>query len=132
MTVARMIGMAIGLAVLTAYGSTTIDRLSAEVFGSPDAYKKIVPPALADRPLRDPLVVDALERWAAERAAETMLGLFLVAAGVTVAAVPAGLTLGSRPRMLHDETAGGAHAAAGGGDGDGAGPDGEAGPSLAL
>ena len=117
-TVARMIGMAIGLAVLTAYGSTTIDRLSAEVFGSPDAYRDIVPPALADRPLRDPLVVGALETWAAERAAETMVGLFLVAAGVTLAAVPAGLALGTRPRMLHGETASGAHAAAGGGDGD--------------
>ncbi len=131
-TVARMIGMAIGLAVLTAYGSTTIDRLSAEVFGSPDAYKGIVPPALADRPLRDPLVVGVLEAWAAERAAETMVGLFLVAAGVTLAAVPAGLTLGSRPRMLHGETAGGAHAAAGGGDGDGARTDDEAEPTVAL
>lgn len=130
-TVARMIGMAIGLAVLTAYGSTTIDRLSNEVFGSPDAYRDIVPPALADRPLRDPLVVAALEAWAAERAAETMVGLFLVAAGVTLAAVPAGLALGTRPRMLRSETAGGA-AATGGGDGDGAGPGGEPEPTLAL
>ncbi|HEY4632515.1 MAG TPA: MFS transporter, partial [Candidatus Limnocylindrales bacterium] len=31
-TVARMIGMAVGLAILTAYGSTTIDRLAAEVY----------------------------------------------------------------------------------------------------
>jgi MFS family permease len=131
-TVARMIGMAIGLAVLTAYGSTTIDRLSDQVFGSPDAYRDIVPPALADRPLRDPLVVAALEAWAAERAAETMVGLFLVAAGVTVAAVPAGLALGTRPRMLHPETAVGGAAAAGGGDGDGAGPGGEPEPTLAL
>jgi MFS family permease len=130
-TVARMVGMAVGLAVLTAYGSTTIDRLSDQVFGSPDAYREIVPPALADRPLRDPLVVAALEAWAAERAAETMVGLFLVAAGVTVAAVPAGLALGSRPRMLHPETAAGA-AAAGGGDGDGAGPGGQPEPTLAL
>ena len=42
-TVARMIGMAVGLAVLTAYGSTEINRLSNAVFGSPDAYKAIVP-----------------------------------------------------------------------------------------
>ena len=130
-TVARMIGMAIGLAVLTAYGSTTIDRLSNQVFGSPDAYRDIVPPALADRPLRDPLVVAALEAWAAERAAETMVGLFLVAAGVTLAAVPAGLALGTRPRMLRSETAAGA-AATGGGDGDRAGPGGEPEPTLAL
>jgi MFS family permease len=128
-TVARMIGMAVGLAVLTAYGSTAIDRLADQVFGSPDAYREIVPPALADRPLRDPLVVDALEAWAAERAAETMVGLFLVAAVVTAAAVPPGLALGARPRMLRDEpTPGGA--AAGGGEGDG--PDPEPQPTLAL
>ncbi len=134
-TVARMIGMAVGLAVLTAYGSTTIDRLSDQVFGSPDAYREIVPPELADRPLRDPLVVDALEAWAAAKAAETMVGLFLVAAGVTAAAIPAGLMLGTRPRMLRDETAGGgAPAGAGGADGDGAGSglDGEPEPTLAL
>ena len=130
-TVARMIGMAVGLAVLTAYGSTTIERLSGEVFGSPDAYKAIVGPALADRPLRDPLVVDALEAWAAGKAAETMVTLFLVAAGVTVAALPAGVALGARPRMLRDETAGSGAVGAGGGDGDGDGLD-ESGPSLAL
>jgi len=130
-TVARMIGMAAGLAVLTAYGSTTIDRLSNEVFGSSDRYKAIVGPALADRPLRDPLVVDALETWAAAKAAETMVALFLVAAGVTIAAVPAGLALGSRPRMLRDETAGTTPARAGG-DGDGAGSGGEPEPTLSL
>ncbi len=130
-TVARMIGMAIGLAALTAYGSTTITRLSDEVFGSPDAYKAIVGPALADRHLRDPLVVDALEAWAAAKAAETMVALFLVAAGVTVAALPAGVALGARPRMLRDETAGSGAAGAGGGDGDGDGLDGSE-PSLAL
>jgi MFS family permease len=130
-TVARMIGMAVGLAILTAYGSTTIARLSDQVFGSPDAYRDIVPPALADRPLRDPLVVDALEAWAAARAAETMVALFLVAAGVTVAAFPAGVALGARPRMLRDEAASAA-VAAGGPDDGGAGPDGESEPTLAL
>jgi MFS family permease len=132
-TVARMIGMAVGLAVLTAYGSTTIDRLSAQVFGSPDAYREIVPPSLADRPLRDPLVVDALEAWAAAKAAETMVGLFLIAAGVTAAAIPAGLALGARPRMLRNDAAAAA-AGVGGPDGDGAetGPGGDAEPTLAL
>lgn len=130
-TVARMIGMAGGLAVLTAYGSTTIDRLSAEVFGSPDAYREIVPPALVDRSLRDPLVVDALERWAAAKAAETMVGVFLVAAGVTAVAFPAGLALGARPRMLRDEMADGSAAAAGGGYGEGAGLD-DAEPTSTL
>ena len=129
-TVARMIGMAVGLAVLTAYGSTAIERFSGEVFGSPDAYKAIVGPTLADRPLRDPLVIDALEAWAAGKAAETMVALFLVAAGVTVAAFPAGVALGARPRMLRDETAGGAAVAAGGGDG--AGIDDASEPGIAL
>jgi hypothetical protein len=130
-TVARMIGMAVGLAVLTAYGSTAISRLSAQVYGSPDAYRSIVPATLAARPIRDPLVVDALEAWAARRAAETMVALFLVAAAVTAVAVPAALTLGDRPRMLNAET--GAPARAGeGGSGDGGdradGGEGERGP----
>jgi len=117
-TVARMIGMAVGLAVLTAYGSTAISRLSAQVYGSPDAYRSIVPATLASRPLHDALVVDALEAWAARKAAETMVVLFLVAAGVTAVAIPAALALGDRPRMLSAET--GAPAPAGaGGSGDG-------------
>ncbi|HWP63251.1 MAG TPA: MFS transporter, partial [Candidatus Binatia bacterium] len=33
-TVARMVGMAVGLAALTAYGATTIERLSAEVYAT--------------------------------------------------------------------------------------------------
>ena len=63
-----------------------------------------------------------------------MVGLFLVAAGVTAAAIPAGLALGARPRMLRDETAGGGTAGAGGADGEGAGPGrvGEPEPTLAL
>ena len=122
-TVARMIGMAVGLAVLTAYGSTAISRLSAEVYASPDAYRSIVPATLAARPLRDPLVVGALETWAARKAAETMVVLFLVAAGVTAAATPAALALDDRPRMLAGRTGAGAHAEGGGGadGGDGTG-----------
>ena len=60
-TVARMIGMAVGLAILTAYGSTTIDRLASQVYATPEAYQAYIPEALRDRPLKDPLVVDALE-----------------------------------------------------------------------
>jgi MFS family permease len=93
-TVARMIGMAVGLAILTAYGSTTIDRLSAEVYATPDAYLAYIPEHLRDRPLRDPLVVEALESWASREAAAIMVGLFLAAAVVTVAATPAALALG--------------------------------------
>jgi hypothetical protein len=92
-TVARMLGMAVGLAVLTAYGSTTIDRLSAEVYATPDAYLAYIPETLRDRPLKDPLVVEALESWASREAATIMVGLFLVAALVTVAAGPPALAM---------------------------------------
>ncbi|HEV8696663.1 MAG TPA: MFS transporter [Candidatus Limnocylindrales bacterium] len=93
-TVARMLGMAVGLAVLTAYGSTTIDRLSAEVYATPDAYLAYIPESLRDRPLKDPLVVEALESWASREAASIMVGLYLVAALVTVAAAPPALAMG--------------------------------------
>jgi MFS family permease len=42
-TVARMIGMALGMAALTAYGSTTITRVSNEVYGPGDVYKQYIP-----------------------------------------------------------------------------------------
>jgi len=90
--------MAIGLAVLTAYGSTTIDRLSAQVNATPDAYLAYIPENLRDRPLRDPLVVEALESWASREAASIMVGLFVVAAVVTVAAVVPALALGGSGR----------------------------------
>jgi MFS family permease len=89
-TVARMIGMAVGMAALTAYGSTTINRLWTQIYGSGDAWRQYVPEYLRDRPLNDGLVAQALEQWAAAKAAEIMVGIFLVAALVTlVAAVPA-------------------------------------------
>ncbi len=119
-TVARMIGMAIGLAILTAYGSTTIDRLANEVYATPEAYLALIPESLRDRPLRDPLVVDALEEWASREAARIMVGLFIVAAGVSVVAIAPSLVLGSRPRMLAGVQADAdAAAAAGGADPDG-------------
>ena len=103
-TVARMLGMAVGLAILTAYGSTTIDRLYDEVYATPDAYLEFIPESLRDRPLRDPFVVGALEEWASREAASIMVGLFVVAAAVTAVAIPPGLALGgrrgSRTRML--------------------------------
>jgi hypothetical protein len=93
-----MIGMAVGLAILTAYGSTTIDRLTAQVYATPEAYRQYIPETLRDRPLRDPLVVEALESWASREAAAIMVGLFLVAGVVTLAAVPAALAMGGASR----------------------------------
>ena len=86
-TVARMLGMAVGLAVLTAFGSTVIDRLSAQVYATPDAYKAFIPEALRNRSLEDGLVVQALEQWASREAATILVGIFLVAAAVLAVAI---------------------------------------------
>jgi MFS family permease len=109
-TVARMVGMAVGLAILTAYGSTTIDRLSDQVYATPDAYLAVIPESLRDRPLRDPFVVEALEDWASREAASIMVGLFLVAAALTVVAVPPGLALGNRRMHVAVRESGEPHA----------------------
>jgi hypothetical protein len=101
-TGARMVGMAIGLAILTAYGSTTIERLYDQVYATPEAYKQFIPVELRDRPLRDGLVVEALESWAANEATRIMVGIFVVAAGLMVVAVPAALALGPRAGILRD------------------------------
>ena len=121
-TVARMIGMAIGVAILTAYGSTTIDRLYDRLFSAanPDGWKEVIPAELRDRPLRDGLVVDALEAWAANEASGILVGMFLVAGVVTIVAIPPGLALGRRTRMLPAERT----AVAAGGAGGAGGPDG--------
>jgi MFS family permease len=96
-TVARMIGMALGLAALTAFGSTIIDQLWAAIRATPDAYKGFIPEALRNRAFDDGLVVQALEQWASGEAARILVGVFLVAAAVmAVAALPA-LRLGSVP-----------------------------------
>jgi MFS family permease len=104
-TVARMIGMAIGVAILTAYGSTTIDRLYDRLFSAanPDGWKEVIPAELRDRPLRDGLVVNALEAWAANEASGILVGAFLAAGIVTIVAIPPGLALGRRTRMLPAE-----------------------------
>ncbi|MGZ6273745.1 MAG: MFS transporter [Candidatus Limnocylindrales bacterium] len=97
-TVARMIGMAVGMAALTAYGSTTITRISNEIYGSGEGYKQYIPEYLRNRSINDGLVAQALEQWAASKAASIMVGIFLVAAVVTlIAAVPA-LALRVRPK----------------------------------
>jgi MFS family permease len=94
-TVARMLGMALGLAALTAFGSTIIDQLWAAIRATPDAYKAFIPETLRNRAFEDGLVVQALEAWASGEAARILVGVFLVAAAVmALAALPA-LRLGS-------------------------------------
>jgi MFS family permease len=89
-TVARMIGMALGLAALTAFGSTIIDELWSAIRATPDAYKAFIPEELRNRAFNDGLVVQALEQWASGEAARILVGVFLVAAAVmAVAALPA-------------------------------------------
>jgi MFS family permease len=101
-TVARMVGMAIGLAVLTAYGSSTIEALYDRVYATDVSYREFLPLDLRDRPLRDGLVVEALEQWAADEAASILRGVFVVAAVVSVVAVPPALAMG-RPRQVVPE-----------------------------
>jgi MFS family permease len=96
-TVARMIGMAIGMAALTAYGSTTITRISNEIYGSGENYKQYIPAYLRDRSINDGLVAQALEQWAATKGATILVGIFLVAAVVTLVAVLPALLLHVRP-----------------------------------
>jgi MFS family permease len=88
-TVARMAGMAIGMAILTAFGTTRIDQVTVAL--DDQAYRdSILPPGLVGQPLGDPLVLDAIERWASAEAAEVLGQLFVVAAIILVAAaVPA-------------------------------------------
>ena len=90
-TVARMAGMAIGMAILTAFGTTRIDQVTVAL--EDQEYRdSILPPELVGEPLGDPLVLDAIERWASAEAAEVLGSLFVVAAIVlAVAAVPAWL-----------------------------------------
>src|SRR5205814_698703 len=91
---------------LTAYGSTTIDHLQAQVYATPDSYKRFIPVELRDRPLRDGLVVEALETWAANEAARILVGIFIAAAVVTGAGVLPALTLRGRTRMLAGASSG--------------------------
>jgi hypothetical protein len=98
-----MIGMAVGMAALTAYGSTTITRISNELYGSGAAYKQYIPAYLRDRPLQDGLVAQALEQWAASKGAAILVGIFLVAAMITLVAMAPALLL--RARQGHDRQA---------------------------
>jgi EmrB/QacA subfamily drug resistance transporter len=130
-TLARMVGMAVGLAILTAYGSTTIEHLSDRVYATEDAYKQFIPIELRDRPLRDGLVVQALENWAAGEAATILAGVFLAAAAVTVVAVPPALAMRGHARVAEEEPPIGAALPRGAGGRAADGPD-DIEPTLAL
>jgi MFS family permease len=108
-TVARMAGMAIGLAVLTGFGTSRIEALSV-VLTDADARDAVLPVELRGRPLEDLSVVAALESWAAAQAAGILGGLFLVAGAVTLVGVVPTLMMGGstpapgRATMAPDET----------------------------
>jgi MFS family permease len=105
-TVARMLGMAIGLATLTVLGSNRIEALSV-VLVDQNARDAVLPPHLQGRPLENSLVVDALEAWAANEAAAILSFLFLVAAAVTAVAILPTLAMRNRPAAgAHEEETG--------------------------
>ncbi len=97
-TVARMLGMGIGLAALTALGSNRIEALSV-VLTDQAARDAVLPEALRGRPLEDYLVVNALETWAAGEAAAILSTLFLVAAAATALAIVPTLAMRNRPAV---------------------------------
>jgi MFS family permease len=101
--VARMGGMAVGLAVLTSFGSRRIEALSV-VLTNAAARDAVLPPDLQGRPLEDGLVVAALERWAAGEAATILAGLFLVAAIVSAVAIIPTLLMTDRTRATRRAT----------------------------
>lgn len=101
-TVARMVGMAVGLAILTGFGSRRIESLSV-VLVDPVARDQVLPPALRGRPLENNLVIDALETWASQQAAAILSGLFLVAAAVLVLAILPTLLMRDPSRRVTDE-----------------------------
>jgi MFS family permease len=105
LTVARMLGMGVGVSALTVLGSNRIQALSV-VLTDQTARDAVLPPALQGRPLEDYLVVDALERWAAGQAAGILSALFVVAAFVTALAILPTLAMRNHPGAIarsHDE-----------------------------
>jgi MFS family permease len=121
-TVARMVGMGLGMAILTAFATTRIDAVSVAI--RDQAYRDtILPPELVGAPLGDPLVLDALERWASAEAADVLGQLFIIAAGVLmVTALPAWLMHGrGGRRRAAAGAAGGEEAPGASGEGAGSG-----------
>jgi MFS family permease len=109
-TVARMLGMGVGLAALTVLGSNRIEALSV-VLTDQAARDNVLPPNLQGRPLEDYLVVNALEQWAAGQAAGILSTLFVVAAVVTAIAIVPTLAMRNRTVEGHGATKPGREAA---------------------
>jgi MFS family permease len=99
LTVARMLGMSVGLGALTVLGSNRIEVLS-KVLTDQAARDAVLPPALQGRPLEDYLVLDVLERWVSEQAAGILSAVFLVAAAVTALAIVPTLAMRNRPGAM--------------------------------
>jgi MFS family permease len=100
-TVGRMVGMAVGLAILTAFGTSSIDAVTVAL--DDQAYRDaVLPEALAGRPLADPLVLAALETWAASEAARVLGSLFLVSALVLAAAIIPAYLMRGADRLRED------------------------------
>ena len=95
-TVARMTGMAVGLAVLTGFGTQRIEGLSV-VLTDDAARDAVLPATLQGRPISDPLVWSALEHWASGQAASILASLFLVAALFLVLAIFPTLLMNGAP-----------------------------------
>lgn len=102
--VARDIGMAIGLAILAAFGAGRIQALSV-VLTDQRARDAILPPALQGHGLHDPFVVAVLERWAAGQAAAILAWIFAIAAAVMLASIVPALALGRPPVSSPDSSA---------------------------
>jgi MFS family permease len=100
-TVARMAGMAVGLAVLTGLGSRRIESLSL-VLVDPVARDAVLPEHFRGRPLEDLLVVEELEKWASLQAASILSGLMLIAAAVLVVAILPTLLMGDASSRAAD------------------------------
>ena len=102
-TVARMAGMAVGLAVLTGFGSQRIESLSV-VINDAAARDLVLPLELRGRPLGDLAVIEVLETWASAQAASILAGLFLVAAVVLLLAVWPTILMGAAPQDAEPAT----------------------------
>ena len=96
--------MAIGLAILAAFGAGRIQALSV-VLTDQRARDAILPPALQGHGLHDPFVVAVLERWAAGQAAAILAWIFAIAAAVMLASIVPALALGRPPVSSPDSSA---------------------------